>query len=38
VLKDNRVRFNIDEQAAAQNGITISAHLLGLALTVKAKQ
>lgn len=38
VVQDNRVRFNVDEQAAAQNGITISAHLLGLALSVKAKQ
>jgi hypothetical protein len=37
VVQDNRVRFNIDEQAAAQNGITISAHLLSLALNVKAK-
>ena len=38
VVQDNRVRFNIDEQAASQNGITISAHLLSLALSVKAKQ
>ena len=37
VLKDNRVRFNIDEEAAAQNGLTISSKLLGLALAVKPK-
>lgn len=37
VIKDNRVRFNIDEAAAAQNGITISSKLLSLALDVKRK-
>lgn len=35
VIKDNRVRFDIDEQAAAQNGLAISSRLLSLALNVK---
>lgn len=35
VIKDNRVRFNIDEDAAAQNGLSVSSKLLGLALAVK---
>jgi hypothetical protein len=38
VIKDNRVRFDIDEDAAAKNGLTISSKLLGLALNVKRKQ
>jgi hypothetical protein len=38
VVKDNRVRFNIDEDAAAQNGLAISSKLLSLALNVKPKQ
>jgi hypothetical protein len=38
VLRDNRVRFNIDEDAATQNGLNISSKLLGLALAVKSKQ
>lgn len=38
VVKDNRVRFTIDEQAAAQNGLTISSKLLGLALNVTPRQ
>jgi len=37
VIKDNRVRFDIDEQAAAQNGLTISSKLLSLALNVKPR-
>jgi hypothetical protein len=37
VIKDNRVRFDIDEEAAARNGLTISSKLLGLALNVKRK-
>ena len=37
VIKDNRVRFDIDEEAAAKNGLTISSKLLGLALNVKRK-
>ena len=36
VLKDNRVRFDIDTTAAAANGMTISSKLLGLANAVKA--
>lgn len=38
VIKDNRVRFDIDEEAAAQNGLGISSKLLDLALTVKPRQ
>lgn len=38
VIKDNRVRFDIDENAAAQNGLIISSKLLSLALNVKQKQ
>lgn len=37
VVKDNRVRFNVDEEAAAQNGLAISSKLLGLALSVKPR-
>jgi hypothetical protein len=36
VLRDNRVRFTIDTQAAAANGLTISSKLLSLALDVRA--
>ena len=32
VMQDNRVRFRIDGQAAAQNGLAISSKLLSLAL------
>jgi hypothetical protein len=32
VLKDNRVRFRINDPAAAQSGLVISSKLLGLAL------
>lgn len=38
VIKDNRVRFDIDEDAAAQSGIGISSKLLDLALNVKPRQ
>jgi len=38
VLKDNRVRFEIDEAAAAQNNLVVSAKLLGLALNVRPRQ
>lgn len=38
VVKDNRVRFNIDDEAAAQNGLGISSKLLSLALNVKPRQ
>ena len=34
VIADNHVRFAIDVQAAAQNGISVSSKLLSLALTV----
>jgi hypothetical protein len=37
VIKDNRVRFNIDEEAASQNGLIISSKLLSLALNVKRR-
>ncbi|MGH7847933.1 MAG: YfiR family protein [Candidatus Binatia bacterium] len=37
VVKDNRVRFDIDEEAAAENGLTISSKLLSLALNVKRR-
>ena len=36
-LKDNRVRFAIDDQAAADNGLTISSKLMNLALSVKRR-
>jgi hypothetical protein len=38
VVKDNRVRFEIDDQAAALNGLTISSELLKLALVVKTRK
>lgn len=37
VIKDNKVRFNIDEQAASANGLTISSKLLSLAAAVRPK-
>ena len=37
VVKDNRVRFEIDDQAAAANGLNISSKLLSLAVAVKPK-
>jgi hypothetical protein len=37
VLRDARVRFEIDEAAAARNGLTLSSKLLGLALTTRAR-
>ena len=37
VLKDNRVRFTIDDDAAAQCGLNVSSKLLGLALAVKPR-
>jgi hypothetical protein len=36
VLRDNNVRFEIDEQAASENGLVISSQLLALAVSVKA--
>ncbi|CAN5630859.1 hypothetical protein BH10PSE5_BH10PSE5_25710 [soil metagenome] len=38
VLRDNRVRFMIDPDAAAANGLTISSKLLSLALDVRARR
>lgn len=37
VVQNNRVRFNIDNEAARRNGITISSHLLSLALNVRPR-
>lgn len=37
VIKDNRVRFNIDDEAAAQNGLAISSKLMSLALDIKRR-
>jgi hypothetical protein len=37
VIQDGRVRFTIDDRAAEQNGITVSSHLLDLALAVKPR-
>jgi hypothetical protein len=38
VIRDNRVRFEIDEQAAALNGLSISSKLLSLAVNVKPRR
>jgi hypothetical protein len=38
VIKDNRVRFEIDEAAAAQHGLKISSKLLSLALNVNPRR
>jgi hypothetical protein len=37
VIQDNRVRFTVDEAAAVQNELALSAKLLSLALNVKAR-
>lgn len=37
VISDNRVRFDIDDEAAAQNGLVISSKLMSLALNVKRR-
>ena len=37
VLKDNRVRFTVDDEAAAQSGLNVSSKLLSLALAVKPR-
>lgn len=37
VIDQNRVRFHIDEQGAARNGLTVSSKLLSLALSVKPR-
>lgn len=36
-VKDDRVRFDIDDEAAAQNGLAISSKLMSLALNVKRR-
>ncbi len=38
VLKDSRVRFDIDDEAASENGLNISAKLLNLALSVRTRR
>ena len=38
VLKDQRVRFHINDEAAEQNRLSISSKLLRLALTVRARK
>jgi hypothetical protein len=38
VVKDNRVRFDIDLKAASANGLTISSKLLSIALAVKPEK
>ena len=37
VIRDDRVRFEIDEYAAAENGITISSKVLSLAIAVRPR-
>lgn len=37
VLRDDRVRFEIDEYAAAENGIVISSKVLSLAVSVRRR-
>lgn len=37
VIKDERVRFDIDDAAAASDGLTISSRLLNLAVSVKPR-
>ena len=37
VVQDDRVRFEIDNEAAAQNGLVISSKLLSLAINVKQR-
>lgn len=37
VLRDNRVRFTVDDDTAAQNGLAISSKLLSVALAVKPR-
>lgn len=37
VVQQNKVRFQIDEQAARQNGLSISSKLLSLAVAVKPR-
>jgi hypothetical protein len=37
VLRDNRVRFTVDDDTAAQHGLAISSKLLSVALAVKPR-
>lgn len=37
VLRDNRVRFTVDDEAAFQNGLAISSKLLSVALSVRPR-
>ncbi|HSU06075.1 MAG TPA: YfiR family protein [Acetobacteraceae bacterium] len=37
VVRDNRVRFQIDEATAAEDGLTISSKLLSLAVSVRQR-
>jgi hypothetical protein len=37
VIRDNRVRFEIDEQVAAASRLTISSKILSIAVSVKAR-
>lgn len=37
-ISNNRLRFNIDDAAAAENGLTISSQLLKLAVNVKKRE
>lgn len=37
VIANNRVRFNIDDEAAAQNELVISSQLMNLALNIKRR-
>ena len=38
VIKDRRVRFDIDDEAAAANGLKVSSRLFQLALSVKPRR
>ena len=38
IMEDGRVRFRIDDQAATENGLTISSKLLSLAISVVPKR
>lgn len=38
VVKDSRVRFDIDDEAAARNGLRVSSKLFTLALSVKPRK
>lgn len=37
VVRDNRVRFDIDDHAASENGLVLSSKVLSLALSVKPR-